>query len=111
MSPERHLMNGGARAATPALLTTEPEAGSAPEASMSEEEVRARIQTIFRDDMELEITPDTDVIDGGVLDSMVFVQLLVRLEEEFGVTVDVETLELEEFRNIASIARYVVGSR
>jgi acyl carrier protein len=35
------------------------------------------------------------------------VQLLAALEQEFGVTVNVATLELDDFRTISRIARFV----
>lgn len=53
---------------------------------------------------------DTDLFDAGVLDSLAFVELLLQLEREFGVTTSVEDLEPENFRSIDSIAGFV-GAR
>jgi len=77
---------------------------------MTPAHVLERVHRIFREDLQLDIEADVDVIGSGVLDSLVFVQLLVRLEEEFGLTVDMETLELDDFRSVASIARHVGAS-
>jgi acyl carrier protein len=66
-----------------------------------------RVQRIFRESLELEVEPDADVIEEGVMDSLVFVQLLVELEKEFQVSVKVEELELDDFRSVTRIARYV----
>jgi acyl carrier protein len=38
-----------------------------------------------------------------------FVQLLVGLEQEFGVTVDVAALQLDDFRSISRIAQFVAA--
>jgi acyl carrier protein len=43
------------------------------------------------------------------MDSLVVVRLLARLEDEFGFVVDVERLDLDDFRSVSSIARYVAG--
>jgi acyl carrier protein len=68
-----------------------------------------RIHRIFVDRLALEVDMNTDVIDSGILDSVAFVQLLVGLEQEFGVTVDVAALQLDDFRSISRIAQFVAG--
>ena len=42
---------------------------------------------------------DTDLIDGGLLDSLAMVSLIAQLEIDFGFTVNFEQLDLEDFRN------------
>lgn len=69
--------------------------------------VEASVHRIFRDGLELDVDVDTDVIAGGMLDSLAFVQLLLALEEEFGVKVDLSDLELDDFNSVASVARLV----
>lgn len=73
--------------------------------------VASEVHGIFRDELELDVGLDTDVIESGVLDSIGFVQLLVALEERFGVTVDVADLELDDFSSVARIAEFVSGQR
>lgn len=72
--------------------------------------VQASVHRIFRDSLELDVEVDTDVIAGGMLDSLAFVQLLLALEEEFGVKVDLSDLELDDFNSVASVARLVTES-
>ena len=72
--------------------------------------VEASVHRIFRDDLELDVEVDTDVIAGGMLDSLAFVHLLLALEEEFGVKVDLSDLELDDFNSVASVARLVTES-
>jgi len=69
--------------------------------------VEANVHRIFRESLELDVDVDTDVISGGLLDSLAFVQLLLALEAEFGVKVDLSDLELDAFSSVASVARLV----
>jgi len=69
--------------------------------------VESTVHRIFRDGLELDVEVDTDVIAGGMLDSLAFVQLLLALEEEFGVKIDLSELELEDFSSVARVARLV----
>ncbi len=77
--------------------------------SESREGMELRIHRIFADQLALQVDVETDVIDTGMLDSVAFVQLLVGLEQEFGVTVDVAALQLDDFRSISRIAQFVAA--
>lgn len=74
-------------------------------------EIEGRVHRLFVEALELDVGLHTDMIGTGVLDSLVFVQLLVALEQEFDVKVDVAELDLENFTSVARIARFVEGSR
>lgn len=75
-----------------------------PESAM----VQQRILTLLTDDMQLPLSnPATDLIDDGVLDSLVFVDLIARLEETFSFEIDLSELEIDEFRTVERIAEYV----
>jgi methoxymalonate biosynthesis acyl carrier protein len=54
-------------------------------------------------------TPDIDLFETGVLDSLAFVELLLQLEQQFGVTTSVDDLEIDNFRSIARIAAFVTA--
>lgn len=72
------------------------------------ESVESRVERIFSGELKVEVpSRDTDVIDTGILDSLGFVRLLGTLEREFGTRIDLEELELDDFRSIASIARFL----
>jgi acyl carrier protein len=66
-----------------------------------------RVLRIFRENLELDVDPDVDVFDVGAMDSMVFVRLLVELEREFGVTVKVDDLQLDDFRTVTRVTEFV----
>ena len=56
-------------------------------------------------------SPDTDLLKAGVLDSLALIQLLLHLEESFGVKIPLDELEIEDLRSVSSIARLVDSRR
>ena len=73
--------------------------------------LEARIRQIFRDKLKLDVpSVDTDLFETAALDSMVFVDLLLHLEREFGVTVvALDDIEFDHFRSIERIAEFVAN--
>jgi D-alanine--poly(phosphoribitol) ligase subunit 2 len=71
--------------------------------------VRERVANLFSRAMNLDVpSMDADLFDTGVLDSLAFVELLLQLEREFGVSTSVEDLEIDNFKSIARIAEFVM---
>jgi D-alanine--poly(phosphoribitol) ligase subunit 2 len=71
-------------------------------------ELTERIKRLLTQTLHLDIpSADTDLFDTGVLDSLAFVELLLRLEQEFGVAVTVDDLEVDTFRSVNRIAKFV----
>ena len=67
-----------------------------------------QLTDLFAQQLEVEVpAPDTDLFETGILDSLRFVELLAALEETFGIQVSVEELELDDFRSVARIARFL----
>jgi acyl carrier protein len=63
---------------------------------------------IFRSALDIEVPdPETDVIETGLLDSLGLVVLVTELEQRFNVRIPFETLEIERFRTVRSIASLV----
>jgi acyl carrier protein len=70
--------------------------------------IEGRITALFAGKLNVQVPSlDTDLIDTGLVDSLTFVEFLAQLEQEFGVHVSLEDLELDNFRTITSIARFV----
>src|SRR5713101_1421211 len=68
-----------------------------------------RIAGLFERHMNLYVpSAETDLFESGVLDSLAFVDLLLKLEEEFGIKTTVDDLEIDAFRSIARIAEFVM---
>lgn len=70
-----------------------------------------RILTLLADEMQLPVTDTSaDLIDDGVLDSLVFVDLIARLEEVFAFEIDLSDLEIDQFRSVTAIAEYITAN-
>ena len=54
-------------------------------------------------------SPDTDLLDTGLLDSLQFVELLLQLEQRFGIRVPIDSIELDDLRTLAGLARVVAA--
>jgi acyl carrier protein len=52
-------------------------------------------------------SPDTDIVETGLLDSLKLVELLSHLENHFCMQISTEDLEIDNFRSIARIAAFV----
>jgi acyl carrier protein len=67
-----------------------------------------RLAQLFRTALNIEVpSTGTDLFESGVLDSLAFIELLLKLEEEFGVAVALDDLEVENFKSIERIAAFV----
>jgi len=72
--------------------------------------VQRRIADWFVENLHLEIpSPETDLFETGVLDSLGFVELMLHLEQEFGVKVTLEQVELDNFRSVERIAAFLLN--
>ncbi len=69
-----------------------------------------QISALLAKQFHLEVpSPETDLIDTGYLDSLMFVEFLAQLEVEFGIQVSHDDLELDRFRTILRIADFVAA--
>ena len=79
---------------------------------MGEAEILERIEGIFSDTLSIAPPgPDVDIVEAALLDSLGLVTLLFEVEQEFGVQLPLESLELEDFRSLERIARLVARVR
>jgi len=58
-----------------------------------------------------ELDSDSDLLTGGVVDSLGLLKVVAWLEEEFDVGVDESELGPESFRTVAAIKEYVDQAR
>lgn len=69
-----------------------------------------KVAKLFSDELNLEVpSTELDLFEAGLLDSLKFVELLVKLEQVFAVHVSMEDLEVDNFRSIRKIAGFVTG--
>jgi acyl carrier protein len=77
---------------------------------VSPSDARERITRVLRDTLGVEVpSPETDLIETGLLDSLALVSLLAEIEREFGFELPLDTLEVDDFRTVATAAAYVEG--
>ena len=70
------------------------------------------VVAIFSEELAIEVPgPDVDVIESGLLDSLGLVTLVVELERRCNVTIPFETLDVDDFRTVRSIAGLIEGQQ
>ena len=76
---------------------------------MSEcDELKQQIAAFFSEHVNVIVpSPKTDLIETGILDSLKFVDLLLHLEQKFGIHIDMSDLDLDNFRSIEKIAEFL----
>ncbi len=79
--------------------------------AVSTENVAAEIQGWLRDNVTggREISPDEPLIENGVLTSLQTVELVTFLEERFGIIVEDEEFDEENFGSVGAIAGLVAN--
>jgi acyl carrier protein len=78
----------------------------------STEQLIGQIRDIFANKLAIEVSsPTVDLIDMGLVDSVSLVELLLALEQRFGMSFPLENLEMDDFRSITSIAEMIKRSR
>lgn len=67
-----------------------------------------RLGALFAESFHIEVpSPDTDLLESGLLDSFQFVELLAQLERQFGLRLRIDDIELDDLRTLERIARMV----
>jgi acyl carrier protein len=62
---------------------------------------------IVQDPAQLPLSNETPLLEEGILDSLGLLQLVVFLEERFGITVDETDLVPENFASVETICAYL----
>jgi acyl carrier protein len=55
------------------------------------------------------LADDTALIEGGIIDSMSLIQLVLVIKEKFGVEVAEEELDIENFKTLNSLTGYILS--
>lgn len=66
---------------------------------------------VFAESFHIDIpSPDIDLLETGILDSFQFVELLMQLEQHFGLRIKIDDIDLDDLRTLARIARLVAAN-
>jgi D-alanine--poly(phosphoribitol) ligase subunit 2 len=77
----------------------------------SQAEVGDRVRRLFVDALNIEVpSEDTDLIEAGYIDSLALVELLFAIEREFSVTVPLDEIEIDNFRDLRRISELVASA-
>ena len=73
--------------------------------------VNEEVRAIFAQALNVVVSSDEiDLIDGGLLDSLALVELVVELEHRFGMSIPFDTLDIDDFRTVQSIGAVVAAN-
>jgi D-alanine--poly(phosphoribitol) ligase subunit 2 len=63
------------------------------------------IRSVLRDHLNVLVeSPDTNLLETGLVDSIGLVELILHLEDRFSIALPMESLELDDLRSINAIA-------
>jgi acyl carrier protein len=66
------------------------------------------VHELFSEKLHIEVpSPDTDLIDSGLLDSLRLVELLLHIEASLGFRIALDDIDLDDLRSIRRIARLI----
>ena len=75
---------------------------------MSVVDTQQRLLQLFRDRLQIEVTDaSTDLVAEGLLDSLVFIDLIMLLEGEFQAEISIADIDIEQFRSVGQIVEYL----
>jgi len=70
--------------------------------------LQQQVAALFLEKLNLDVASvETDLIEAGLLDSLALVELLAQLEESFNISISTDDLEIENFRSLDSIAKFI----
>lgn len=79
---------------------------------MDPSQLRERISALFAEKLSIDPPgPDVDLIDEGLLDSLMFVELVFNLEKSFGVRLSLDEVEIADLSSVGKIAAFVASTR
>ena len=64
-----------------------------------------RLRALLLEHLHVDVpSPDVDLLESGVLDSLQLVELLLLVEQHFGRRIPIETIELDDLRSLERLA-------
>ena len=72
--------------------------------------IENEVAEIFSQKLHVDVSShDSDLFETGILDSLQLVELLFQLEQQFGVCISLDEMDVENFRSIERITVVIAG--
>lgn len=79
---------------------------------MMESNIQQALTQFFSDQFNVEPpSTSTDLIEAGILDSLMLIEVVMFMETEFSVTAELDDLEIENFLSIDTMTQFVAARR
>jgi acyl carrier protein len=73
-----------------------------------DEQLVGDVRTVLSEELLVEVgSPELDLLDAGLVDSVGLVELIVALEERFRVSLPMEDLQIDDLRSVRRIAELI----
>ncbi len=67
-----------------------------------------RVRLLIREVLSFDVPSDeTDLFDSRLIDSLALVSLIAEIEERFGIRIELDELDLDQFRSVDRIADFL----
>lgn len=74
-----------------------------------ESDIQSALARFFRDELNVDVpSASTDLIDAGILDSLMLIEVVMFMETEFSVTAEFDDLDMENFVSVDCMTRFVM---
>jgi acyl carrier protein len=70
-------------------------------------DVRARIRAYFDRVIGASVKDDDDIFDRGIVDSLFALQLVMFVEDEFGIVAERQDLDIRHFCSLVALSAFV----
>lgn len=65
-----------------------------------------RLRALMLEHLHVDVpSPDVDLLESGMLDSLQLVDLLLLIEQHFGQRIAIESIDLDDLRSLGRLAR------
>jgi acyl carrier protein len=91
-------------------MTVSPAFDETPDGQAQHAAIAKRLDELFLEVLNIKVpSPETDLIGGGLLDSLALVELLFEIEQRFEVDLALEDLDIESFRTLERLASFIAA--
>jgi acyl carrier protein len=76
----------------------------------SRKELAEVVEAVLRDHLHVVLaSPDVDLLESGLVDSIGLVELIIWLEDRLGMSLPMDALELDDLRSVGTIVNLITS--